>query len=54
MAENDGEGFIGFDKLLTGSEENMKDFRHNNRFRFINHNICNHIEIDEPFFLEIR
>ncbi len=33
------------DNLITGSLRNIEPFRSNPRFEFINHNVCNHIDI---------
>ena len=42
-----GERVICLDNLLTGSLDNVKPFEKNDRFRFIDHDISTHIELDE-------
>lgn len=43
-----GQRVICLDNLLTGTGDNIKEFEKNGRFRFIHHDISNHIDIDEP------
>ena len=38
---------IAMDNLVTGSIKNIKPFKSNKNFRFVNHDVSNHIEMDE-------
>ena len=38
---------IGIDNLLTGKLNNINSFQFNPNFKFINHDICNEIVINE-------
>lgn len=38
---------IGIDNLLTGNIDNIRDFKNNSNFKFINEDICNKILIKE-------
>ena len=42
---NDGHNLIVVDNLLTGSTENISDLMDNDNFSFIEHDVQNHIEI---------
>ena len=43
---NDGHKIIVIDNLLTGSTENINDLMSNENFSFIEHDVQNHIEIE--------
>ena len=43
---NDGHEVIVVDNLLTGSTENINHLMHNENFSFIEHDVQNHIEIE--------
>ena len=43
---NDGHKIIVIDNLLTGSTENINDLLENENFSFIEHDVQNHIEIE--------
>ena len=43
---NDGHEIIVVDNLLTGSTENINQLLHNENFSFIEHDVQNHIEIE--------
>jgi len=43
---NDGHDIIVVDNLLTGSTENINHLMHNENFSFIEHDVQNHIEIE--------
>ena len=43
---NDGHKIIVIDNLLTGSTENINHLMHNENFSFIEHDVQNHIEIE--------
>ena len=43
---NDGHKIIVVDNLLTGSTENINHLMHNKNFSFIEHDVQNHIEIE--------
>ena len=43
---NDGHEIIVVDNLLTGSTENINHLMHNENFLFIEHDVQNHIEIE--------
>ena len=43
---NDGHEIIAVDNLLTGSTENINHLMHNENFSFIEHDVQNHIEIE--------
>ena len=43
---NDGHEIIVVDNLLTGSTENINHLMHNENFTFIEHDVQNHIEIE--------
>ena len=43
---NDGHGIVVVDNLLTGSTENINHLMHNENFSFIEHDVQNHIEIE--------
>ena len=43
---NDGHEIIVLDNLLTGSTENINHLMHNENFSFIEHDVQNHIEIE--------
>ncbi len=43
---NDGHNLIVVDNLLTGSKENISDLMDNDNFSFIEHDVQNHIEIE--------
>ena len=43
---NDGHNLIVVDNLLTGSTENISDLMDNDNFLFIEHDVQNHIEIE--------
>ena len=43
---NDGHEIIVVDNLLTGSTENINHLMHNKNFSFIEHDVQNHIEIE--------
>ena len=43
---NDGNEIIVVDNLLTGSTENINHLMHNENFSFIEHDVQNHIEIE--------
>ena len=43
---NDGHEIIVVDNLLTGSTENINHLMHNENFSFIEHDVQNHIEIE--------
>ena len=43
---NDGHKIIVVDNLLTGSTENINHLMHNENFSFIEHDVQNHIEIE--------
>ena len=43
---NDGHEIIVVDNLLTGSKENINHLMHNENFSFIEHDVQNHIEIE--------
>lgn len=43
---NDGHAIIVVDNLLTGSTENINHLMHNENFSFIEHDVQNHIEIE--------
>ena len=43
---NDGHKIIVVDNLLTGSTENINHLMHNDNFSFIEHDVQNHIEIE--------
>ncbi|MDC3046502.1 SDR family oxidoreductase [Acidimicrobiaceae bacterium] len=43
---NDGHNLIVVDNLLTGSTENISDLMDNDNFSFIEHDVQNHIEIE--------
>tara|TARA_Y100000813_G_scaffold185635_1_gene157646 strand:- start:275 stop:1213 length:939 start_codon:yes stop_codon:yes gene_type:complete len=43
---NDGHNLIVVDNLLTGSTENIRDLMDNENFSFIEHDVQNHIEIE--------
>ena len=43
---NDGHNLIVVDNLLTGSTENISDLMDNENFSFIEHDVQNHIEIE--------
>ena len=43
---NDGHEIIVVDNLLTGSTENINHLMHNEKFSFIEHDVQNHIEIE--------
>jgi len=43
---NDGHNLIVVDNLLTGSTENIRDLMDNDNFSFIEHDVQNHIEIE--------
>ncbi len=43
---NDGHNLIVVDNLLTGSTENLSDLMDNDNFSFIEHDVQNHIEIE--------
>lgn len=43
-----GHRVFGVDNLLTGSEENLRPLKQENRFRFIEHNITQRFEIKDP------
>ena len=38
---------IGIDNLLTGRKKNLKDFYHNKNFYFIEHDICEPLELSQ-------
>ena len=44
---NDGHEIIVVDNLLTGSTENINHLMHNENFSFIEHDVQNHIEIED-------
>ena len=44
---NDGHEIIVVDNLLTGSTENINHLMHNEKFSFIEHDVQNHIEIED-------
>ena len=44
----DGHTVIGIDNLLTGNLRNIAHLSDNPRFRFIQHDVTQHIDIDEP------
>ena len=44
---NDGHEIIVVDNLLTGSTENINHLMHNENFLFIEHDVQNHIEIED-------
>ena len=44
---NDGHKIIFIDKLLTGSTENINNLVDNKNFSFIEHDVQNHIEIED-------
>ena len=44
---NDGHKIIVIDNLLTGSTENINDLLDNENFSFIEHDVQNHIEIED-------
>ena len=44
---NDGHDIIVVDNLLTGSTENINHLMHNENFSFIEHDVQNHIEIED-------
>ena len=44
---NDGHKIIVIDNLLTGSTENINNLMDNENFSFIEHDVQNHIEIDD-------
>ena len=44
---NDGHDIIVVDNLLTGSTENIIHLMHNENFSFIEHDVQNHIEIED-------
>jgi len=44
---NDGNKIIVIDNLLTGSTENINNLLDNENFSFIEHDVQNHIEIDD-------
>ena len=44
---NDGHKIVVIDNLLTGSTENIKQFMDNDNFKFIEHDVQNHIEIED-------
>ena len=44
---NDGHKIIVIDNLLTGSRENINDLLDNENFSFIEHDVQDHIEIDD-------
>ncbi len=44
---NDGHEIIVVDNLLTGSTENINHLLHNENFSFIEHDVQNHIEIED-------
>lgn len=39
---------VCIDNLITGSLENIQEFRSNPSYEFINHNVCNHIDYSNP------
>lgn len=41
-----GERVICIDNLITGSLQNIKPFQANRNFQFIEHNVCNHIDVE--------
>ena len=43
---NDGHNLVVIDNLLTGSRENIRDLMVNENFSFIEHDVQNHIEIE--------
>jgi dTDP-glucose 4,6-dehydratase len=43
-----GNRVICLDNFLTGTRKNVEPLEEHKNFRFINHDISNHIEIDEP------
>ena len=43
---NDGHNLVVIDNLLTGSRENIRDLMDNENFSFIEHDVQNHIEIE--------
>lgn len=42
----EGYDVIGMDNFITGSAENIKHLEGNNKFNFIEHDVCNHISIE--------
>ena len=44
---NDGHKIVVIDNLLTGSKENIKQFMDNDNFKFMEHDVQNHIEIED-------
>lgn len=44
---NDGNRIIVVDNLVTGSYENIKDYLDNPNFKFLNHNVSEHIYIED-------
>ena len=44
----EGYNVIGMDNFITGSSDNIKHLEGNPNFKFIEHDVCNHISIDEP------
>ncbi len=44
---NDGHKVIGLDNLVTGSADNISHLLDSTKFKFINHNVSEYIEIDE-------
>ena len=44
---NDGNKIIVIDNLLTGSTENINNFMNNENFSFIEHDVQDHIEIED-------
>ena len=44
---NDGHKIVVIDNLLTGSTENIKQFMDNENFIFMEHDVQNHIEIED-------
>ncbi len=41
-----GHGVICMDNLITGKMENVDHLSHDPHFKFINHNVCTHIELE--------
>ena len=44
----EGHRVIGIDNLITGKMENLAHLEGNDMFRFIRHDVTNHVDIDEP------
>lgn len=45
---SDGQRVLGVDNFLTGREENISVFRKSKNFKFIEHNISEELEIQDP------